>query len=85
MYTGFKTKNHKSQNHLTHKETEMSIDKKNRLLKCRFEDIDILSNRNLNKDDIRCNKFINEMLTQKHLLLCKSHQGRNKILSHIPN
>ena len=39
--------------YLTHKETEMSIDEKG-LLKCRIEDIDIVSKQNWKKDDIIC-------------------------------
>ena len=64
--------------YLTHKETEMSIDEKKWLLKCRIEDIDILSNRNWNKEDIRCKQCPNEVFTQKHLLLCKGLQRKKR-------
>ena len=70
--------------YLTRKETKMSIDERKWLLKCRIEDIDIISNRNWNNEDIRCNRCPTEDFTQRHLLYCKGLQGKNKIVSQIP-
>ena len=70
--------------YLTHKETKMSIDERKWLLKCRIEDIDIISNRNWNNEDIRCKICPTEDFTQRHLLYCKGLQGKNEIVSQIP-
>ena len=71
--------------YLSPEETDLSIDEKKWLLKCRIEDIDISENGNWNNGTIICKYCHNEAFTQRHLLDCKYLQGKNEILSYIPD
>ena len=63
----------------------MSIEERKWLLKCRIEDIDLISNIKWNNEDIMCKYCPNEIFTQKHLLYCFYLMGKNEILSYIPD
>ena len=71
--------------YLSSEETELSIDEKKWLLKCKIEDIDISENAIWNKGDQICENCPNEVFTQKHLLECNFLQGKNEILTYIPD
>ena len=71
--------------YLSPKEMDLSIDEQKWLLKCRIEDIDISENGNWNNENIMCKYCHDEAFTQRHLLYCKYLQGKNEILSYIPD
>ena len=71
--------------YLSPEEIDLSIDENKWLLNCRIEDIDISENGNWNNGNIICKYCHDEAFTQRHLLDCKYLQGKNEILSHIPD
>ena len=71
--------------YLNSTETDMSIDEKKWLLKCRIENIDLIPNRKWNNEDIMCKNCPNEVFTQKHLLYCSYLLGKNELLTYIPD
>ena len=67
-------------------DTDISIEERKWLFKCRVEDIDIKGNRRWKYPDISCsscNKNIPE--TQSHILICGPLLGQNEQLSYIPD
>ena len=70
--------------YLSSNESELSIDERKWLLKCRIEDIDINTNRKWNNEESNCTQCPNTLMNQKHLLECKYLMGKNEIISFIP-
>ena len=54
------------------------------LLKCRIEDIDVITNIKWNNEDSSCINCQNTVMDQRHLLECKYLMGKNKIVTYIP-
>ena len=69
---------------LSPSQVNISIEEKKWLIKCRVEYIDISCNNRWKEENIYCSNCISTEMDQKHLLLCKSLMGENKISASIP-
>ena len=67
-------------------ESDMSIEEKKWLLKCRVEDIPVKANRRWQFKNIICSSCdTNSEETQSHILECKTLIGPSEIGTYIPN
>ena len=67
-------------------DTDMSIEEKKWLLKCRGEDIPVKANRRWQFENIICSSCnTNSEETQSHILECKTLIGPSEIVTYIPN
>ena len=66
--------------------SDISIDEKKWLFKCRVDDLDLKANRKWQYENISCSScHSNNDENQEHLLLCKTLLGKSQILTYIPS